>query len=368
MPTEKQSPIVLPFYARFALALLSVVLIIFLMHEAKTILIPLFFSLLISLMLLPITQWLERRKLPRSLAALISILLFVTVIAGLFLFMGQQISDFTNDLPMLGQRLQSWAGDLQTWINDKYHLNYSRQIEYLNRAAAGIFNYASTIAQVFFLALGGFVIWTIFVFIFSFFMLTHRSLLKKFVVCLFSDRHRSRVNEVMRETKQLANGYVLGLMIEMGVVAVLNVVVLLIFGIKYALLLGILAAVLNIIPYIGIYTATAIAALVTISNSTPGHALTVIIILIIVHFIDANILLPRIVGSHVKMNPLITIVAVLSGSILWGLSGTFLFIPLTAMLKIIFERVDGLKPWAILMGTEEEEKKPEKKPEIVPVK
>jgi predicted PurR-regulated permease PerM len=358
---QEGAPVIhLPFYARLALVLLSVVLILFLMAEAKSIIIPLFFSLLIAFMLLPITRWLEHRRLPRSVAALCSILIFVILVAGLVFLLGQQIADFTKDLPQLGKRLQAWAGDLQGWVNRKYHLNYSRQIEYINKAGAAIVTYASVIAQAFFVALSGFVIWTIFVFIFTFFILTHRNLLKKFVVCLFSNRYHPRVNEVIEETRLLANGYVVGLMIEMAIVAVLNVIVLLLFGIKYALLLGVLAAVLNIIPYIGIYTATAIAALVTISNNTPGASLKVIIVLIVVHFIDANILMPRIVGSRVKMNPLITIVAVLSGSILWGISGTFLFIPLAAMLKIIFERVDGLRPWAILMGTDEEEKKPPK--------
>jgi AI-2 transport protein TqsA len=351
----------LPFYVRFSLVLLSVVLILLLMHEAKTIIIPLFFSVLIAFMVLPVTKWLERRRLPRSLAAVLSIFIFLILVAGLILFLAQQITDFSKDLPQLGMRIQLWTGELQGWVSKRYHLDYTRQIEYLNKAGESIANYASIIAQTFLLALSGFVIWTIFVFIFTFFILTHRALLKKFVICLFADKYHTHVNEVMSETKLLANGYVVGLLIEMVVVAVINCVVLLVLGVKYAMLLGILAAVLNIIPYIGIYTATGIAGLITLSNSTPANALWVIVLLIVVHFIDANILMPRIVGSRVKMNPLITIIAVLAGSLLWGISGTFLFIPLAAMLKIIFERVDGLKPWAVLMGTDDEEPKPAKR-------
>lgn len=354
---EDAQTIKLPFYARFALVLLSVVLVLLLMHEAKTIIIPLFFSVLIAFMVLPVTKWLERRRLPRSLAAVLSIFIFLILVAGLISFLTQQISEFSKDLPQLGLRIQEWTQELQGWVSKRYHLDYTRQIEYLSKAGEGIANYASIIAQTFFLALSGFVVWTIFVFIFTFFILTHRSLLKKFVICLFADKYHSHVNEVMQETKLLANGYVVGLLIEMVVVAVINCVVLLLLGVKYAMLLGILAAVLNIIPYIGIFTATGIAGLITLSNSTPGNALWVIVLLIVVHFIDANILMPRIVGSRVKMNPLITIVAVLAGSLLWGIAGTFLFIPLAAMLKIIFERVDGLKPWAVLMGTDEEEPK-----------
>lgn len=352
----------LPFYARFALVLLSVVLILLLMHEAKAIIIPLFFSVLIAFMVLPVTKWFERRRLPGSVAAILSIIIFLTLVAGLILFLAQQVSDFSKDLPQLGQRMQLWTHDLQAWISRRYHVNYSKQIEYLNSVGANIANYATVVAQTFFFAFSGFIIWTIFVFIFTFFILTHRSLLKKFVICLFSARYHNHVNEIMLETKLLANGYVVGLLIEMVIVAAINCIALLVLGVKYAMLLGILAAVLNIIPYIGIYTATGIAAIITLSNSTPSLALWVIVVLIVIHFIDANILMPRIVGSRVKMNPLITILAVLAGSLLWGIAGTFLFIPLAAMLKIIFERVDGLKPWAILMGANEEEvKKPVKK-------
>ena len=357
---EENNVVKLPFYARFSLVLLSIVLILFLMRAADSIIVPLFFSFLIALMLLPLTKWLERRRLPRGVSAIVSILLFVIVIAGIVSFLSQQVGDFSKDIPKLGERIQAWIVQLQAWISRKYHLNYARQLEYISKAGTNIASYGGAVASRFLQALGAFIIYTIFVFIFTFFILTHRSLLKKFIICLFAEKHHPRVNEVVQETKSLANGYVLGLLIEMVIIAALNCIVLLIFGIKYAFLLGILAAVLNLIPYIGIYTATAFAAIITLSNSTPSAALTVIVILIIVHFIDANILMPRIVGSRVKMNPLITIVAVLSGSILWGISGTFLFIPLTAMLKIIFERVDGLKPWAILMGTEEEERKPAK--------
>lgn len=353
---DLRQPIKLPFYARLAAILLSVVLIFFLLEEARVIAVPLFFSLLIAFMLLPLTKWLERRKLPRAVAAIISILLFVVLVSGIFYFLGAQITQFTKDLPALGTRLQAWAISFQEWFAQKYGVDAARQTSYLNKAAADLARYASVVAQAALLAVSGFAIWTIFVFIFAFFILTHRALLRNFVTCLFTRKDQPQVAEILTETRLLANGYVVGLLIEMVLVAILNVILFLLFGVKYALLLGVLAAVLNIIPYLGIYTATGIAALVTLSNSSPNHALVVIVILLAVHFIDSNILMPRIVGARVKMNPLITIIAVIAGSHVWGIAGMFLFIPLAGILKIIFERVDGLKPWAILMGTENEAK------------
>lgn len=344
----------LPFYMRLAAILLCILLMLIMLRYGRAVIIPLFFSLLIALMLLPFTKWLERRKLPRWVAAIVSILVFVTFVGSVLYLLGAQVADFSKDLPQLGARIQEWAASIQRNIAERFGLDVTQQMTYLNDVATDIARYASLLAQAFLLAVTGFAIWTLFVFIFVYFILTHRGLLKTFLTCLFMRRDQPRVHEILSETRQLANGYVLGLLIEMVIVAVANCAAFLVFGVRYALMLGILAAVLNIIPYLGIYTATAIAALITLSNSTPNQALGVVAILLIIHFIDANILMPRLIGSRVNMNPLVTIIAVLVGNMLWGIAGMFLFIPLVGILKIIFERVDGLKPWAILIGTEEE--------------
>jgi AI-2 transport protein TqsA len=197
------------------------------------------------------------------------------------------------------------------------------------------------------------------VFIFTFFMLYNRKFLMRFVLHLFSIQHREKVQEVILETKSMINGYVVGLVIEMAVLSVANSAMLLVMGIRYAVLLGVVAAVLNIIPYLGIYTSIALTMLVTFANNTPGHALQAGIGLFVVHVLDANILMPRVVGSRVKMNPFITILAVIIGEAVWGIPGMFLFIPLTGIMKLVCDRVDGLEAWGMLMGVEDV--KPKKK-------
>src|SRR4051812_27936145 len=119
----EQQEIKLPFYARLAFLLVAVILILLIMEEGKSIIIPLFFSALISLMLLPVTKWLERRRFPPSLAAAISILLFLVFVIGVFYFLGAQIGDFSKDLPQLGERMQLWVRDLQTWVTGKFHVD-----------------------------------------------------------------------------------------------------------------------------------------------------------------------------------------------------------------------------------------------------
>ena len=146
----------------------------------------------------------------------------------------------------------------------------------------------------------------------------------------------------------------MGLLIEMSVIAILIYICLMIIGVKYALLISVMAAVLNIIPYLGIYFSMAVAMLITAATNSTGHVVAVGVVFLVTHFIDANMILPHVVGGKVKMNPFVTILAVLIGHLVWGIPGMFLFIPLTAMFRLVSEEVPELKPWAILLGEEKE--------------
>jgi AI-2 transport protein TqsA len=137
------------------------------------------------------------------------------------------------------------------------------------------------------------------------------------------------------------------------IMGIVNSTALAVLGIQYALLLGVMSAVLNIIPYLGIYSSIAITVLITFANNTPAHAFQAGLVLFIMHVLDANILMPRIVGARVKMNPFITILAVVVGELVWGIPGMFLFIPITGMLKLICDRVEGLEAWGMLMGVDD---------------
>jgi AI-2 transport protein TqsA len=347
----------LPFYAKLALSLLALLLIIFFLMEGSEIFIPLVFALLISVLLFPLNRFLENKlHLGRSVAALLSVIIFIGCIAAFIYFMTLQIVSFSQDLPELQKRVQQILGDLQHWISVKYHINSRQQTDYLNKSATGMLSTAADSIGNIFLSLTGITLWTVFVFIYTYFMLYHRKLLIRFVLHLFNVKNRDQVYEVVMETRGMINSYVLGLLTEMLVLSIVSCTMFMIMGIKYAILLGVMAAVLNIIPYIGIYSAMALAMLVTFANSGTGKAYEVFFGLIGVHLIDSNVLMPRIVGSRVKMNPLITIIAVLVGHFIWGIPGMFLFIPVTGILKLVFERVDGMQAWAILIGVDDNKK------------
>ena len=351
-----------PFYARLAYILISVVLIIFLLEQGRDIFIPLVFALLIAILLNPVNRFFERKlHFNRGLAALSSILLFVLLLTGFFYFLSIQIINFSHDLPDLKLRFQHIFNDIHHWLSYKMHINNATQTDYINKTANTAMESAASSISNLFRSITGILLLAIFVFMFTFFMLFHRRLLMNFILNLFSDQHRPKVTEVVMETKSMINGYIVGLLLEMVIMSIANSTLLMILGVQYGVLLGIVAAVLNIIPYLGIYTATLLIMLVTFANGTGNQALEVGTGMLVLHFLDANILMPRIVGARVKMNPFITIIAVIVGEYLWGIPGMFLFIPIVSIIKLICERVVGLEAWGLLIGVDELPKKTKNK-------
>ena len=159
------------------------------------------------------------------------------------------------------------------------------------------------------------------------------------------------MNEVLFSTKNIIQRYLIALLFEAAIIAILNSAGLLILGIDYAIVLGIIGALLNVIPYIGGIIAVALPMMVAfVTKSSPTYAFLVLAFYIIIQFIDNHYIIPKIVASKVRINALISIIVVLAGGALWGIPGMFLSIPLTAILKVIFDHIDELKPWGFLLG------------------
>ncbi len=351
-----------PFYARLAYILISFVLTILLLEQGSGIFIPLVFALLISILLYPFNRFLEQKlRMGRGVAAMLSLVLFVTILTSFIYFLSIQMASFADNFPVMKSRFQAIFNDLHHWLSFKMHITRAAQNDYINRSAASIMENAAHSVSNVFLSISSIFLLAIFTFIFTFFMLFHRRLLMNFTIRLFSDQHKSKVTEVIFETKTMINSYVAGLLLEMVIMSIANSVLLLIMGVEYAVLLGVMAAVLNIIPYIGIYSATAFITLVTFANSGLNLAIEAGIGMLILHMIDSNMLMPRIVGARVKMNPFVTILAVIVGEYVWGISGMFLFIPIVGIIKLICERVEGMEAWAILIGVDEGVQRPKKK-------
>jgi predicted PurR-regulated permease PerM len=166
----------------------------------------------------------------------------------------------------------------------------------------------------------------------------------------FGVDNNNKVSEILIETKSIIQGYLVGLFAEFAIVAVLNILGLWVLRMEYAILLGILGALLNVIPYLGGIIAMALFAAIALVTKSPVYVLYVLTLYSLIQFIDNNYIVPKIVGSKVKLNALISIIVVIAGAALWGIPGMFLSIPLTAIVKLILDRIDSWKPWGFLLG------------------
>jgi predicted PurR-regulated permease PerM len=345
----------LPFYLRLSLSLLSVVLMFTIFRYAANIFIPLVLALLMAIMLLPVNRFLEQKlRFGRALAPLICVTLSVSVL-GLFLyFLATQLAIFFDDIPALQVRMTELMHDGQTWLAARMHITTVQQNEYVNKSMERIMemvgHYASNIA----VYVLGLVFLLVFVFLFTFFILYYRRLLMRFLLELFGEKHGEKVNEVVQHTRDMINGYIVGLVLEMLLVGVFSCALLLLLDVRYPFLLGIVVAVFNVIPYVGFYTAMVLSMLVTFANADAKLALEAGAALFTLHMIDSNVLFPRIMGRRVRVNPFITILAVIIGQYLWGVAGMFLSVPVAGTINLICEKVGRFRVWSILMGTDED--------------
>lgn len=362
MPLLKKEPV--PFVQQLAYILISCIAVVYIASIASEIIIPLLFALLISILLLPVSQWLEKKlKLSRGFAAFFALLFFAVIIISIFYLIGSQISSLANDWPLFKSQLNTSFATLQIWVADTFHLDLEKQNAYLNNAASSAISSGSSIVGSTLLSVSTVLLFTVLTLIYTFFLLLYREVLLRFLVALVHEGSSSIVHDVVSNIQLVIRKYILGLLLEMLVVAALCWISFGILGIKYFILLGLVTALFNIIPYVGIFTALLLSTLITFATTgLSGHLLLVVITIIVVHLIDSNILLPFIVGSKVSINAMVTVIGVVAGEMLWGVPGMFLSVPLIAMLKIICDRVEPLKPWAILLGHEQSVKRVKKHP------
>ena len=338
----------LPFYAKLSLTLISLALIFLTIFLAQDVLVPLLMALLFAILLEPVAKFLNRKaRLPHVIAVLLTIFLFLTFFAGIILFLSWQISDVVNDFAMIKKNLYLHIDNLQNLVYQHFSLNKQEQKKMLDDATEG----STKIVGTTLLSVTNSLFNAILVPILTFLIILYKNHFIKFLCKLFSDDDKEKLREILSQIKGSIQSYIVGLMIQMVTVSTLTSIGYSIIGVKYAILLGVITGLLNLIPYIGILMAGLLSMAATLSG-TPDVTIIfgVIAVNIVVQFIDNNILVPLIVSSKVEMNALASIIGIIIGGSLAGFSGMFLAIPLLAICKVIFDRIDDLEPWGYLLG------------------
>ncbi|WP_316803937.1 AI-2E family transporter [Pedobacter nototheniae] len=335
-----------PFYIKAPVILLGLVITVFILNVLQDVLVPLAFAALIAILLNPLANRFQR-KLPKIVSILLTMLIGLIVVVALMYFLSWQVAHFFDDLDAIKQKFSLLLHELQVWLQNTFGLSTKKQVQILNDAANSS---KAMIGQTLSGVLG--VLSVVFLIpVYTFLIMLYKTLILNFLYEVFSEENQKKVGEILGETKSAIQSYIVGLLIETSIVAVLNSAALLILGVQNAILIGVIGAILNLLPYIGGIIAIALPILMaTLTKDGFTTQLLIVGAYALIQFIDNNILVPRIVSSKVQINALISIVIVLLGAALWGVSGMFLSIPFIAVLKIVFDRIDGLKPWGKLLG------------------
>jgi predicted PurR-regulated permease PerM len=343
-----------PFYIKSTVILFGLILLTYTLLNLRDILVPLAFAVIIGILLNPIVNRLQSKRIPKMVAIILAMLAALILITGIAFFLSTQIAQFSDTIPLLTKKSAELMAQLQTWLNQAFGISIQKQVQLINDALNGSKTLVGQTLGTAFGILG--VVFLIPVYVFLF--LWYKGLILNFLYEVFAEENSRKVADILSETKFAIQSYMVGLLIEAGIVAVLNSTALLILGVQYAILLGIIGALLNMIPYIGGLIAILLPILIaTVTKDGYSTQLGILGAYALIQFIDNNFLVPNIVSSKVQINALVSILIVLLGGALWGVAGMFLSIPIIAIVKIIFDRVDDLKPWGKLLGDEIQTKK-----------
>jgi predicted PurR-regulated permease PerM len=348
-----------PITVRRAIEILGLYFLGMIIVVGADILTPLLLAFFISIVLLPVYRFLKRKKFPDILAVLCSVLLFVVLIVLIIWFFSSQISRLVADFPRIKENVTIHLNSLSAWINQKANFSTDKQVQLINEQSNKLLNMAGGMLGGAAASLTGIFILVGLLPIYIFLMMYYKNLLIRFVFLWFPEPNHKQVEDVMRETEVIIKSYLVGLLIQVTYITILLGGALALFGIPHALLIGVIFAILNLIPYVGALIGNIIGVLLTLTSSQDlSPIFTVLITIAVVQFLDNNILMPRIVGSKVKINALASIVGVIVGGALAGISGMFLSLPVIAVLKIIFDRSEKFRQWGTLFGDERPKRSP----------
>lgn len=383
---------------RFNSIMLAVVLIFGVMYFARDFLIPLTLSLLIATLLVPFCRWMERKGLARGLAATLSAVAVLIVLSGVFAFIAFQVSSFSKDVPQLKEKLTQHLSKGQEELKSNFGVTIEdmptadttsadsseaagqigatkeapkkkksgeekapkpEEEQTENNGSERSIPMGEAVQHLFTVLKFGFGTFFTLVIMFAYIVLFlyYRRRLRDAVVMIFPEHRKERTKHALREAGRVGQSYLGGMFVVTTILGVLNSLALLAIGIDHPFLFGFLAGYLNFIPFIGTLMGGILPmgmAFLTEDSALP--ALLVLGAFTLNQVIEETMLTPNIVGDRVNVNPLFIIFAIVIGELLWGIPGVILFIPLTAIAKIIFDHVEELRPLAHFLGQQEEEK------------
>lgn len=319
---------------------------------------PLIFAFIAALALLGPSQWFERIGLPRSLSIIVTLIIPITLVAGLSVFYYFQFDSFMSDLPDFSKKSEETAREINEAVDDAVNVNIEAEIEKAKRSAGGLLESGSEFITTTISAFSSVISFVVLIPVYVFFILYSREYLKRFL-----QRHNNRDNEnrildFFSDAKTAMMAYGKGLASVILIVGILNTLGLFFIGVDYPVLLGSFSALLIIIPYIGVFVGALIPAIVVfVTKESLTYPLLVIGWYSLVQFLEGNIITPKIVGAQIDLNPLAIIVFLLFMGVIGGLIGLIVAVPLLALIKLFLDHHPELSDYGLLLESKTDHKK-----------
>ena len=336
---------------------LFLILMVFTMYILQPLVVPLLFAIMLSILVFPLVQFFENKcRFNKAFSVLTSIIIFIIFLLILFYYIGFQLSDVVSKSNIYGARLEQIYNNYEDDLETTFNFN-------LNTISKSSLNIGKTLKDNFsnimqFIGASGSILGDmVLIPIYMFFFLFYRNFYQNFLFKVFlNNKQNSNIKIIIQKLYVVQKNYLSGLFTVMAIVGVLNSLGLLILGIENAIFYGFLAALLLLIPYIGIIIGSLIPAIIAlVTKDSAWYAFGVIALFSFVQFLEGNFITPKITGSKVSINAMTAIVSIIAFSMLWGTSGMILALPIVASLKILFDNINGLEPYGYLLGEPEEE-------------
>jgi len=345
--------------AATSLRIMAAVVVIGCIYVASSILIPLICSLFFAFILDPGVVLLERARLPRWLAALIMVMASLAVVY----LLGYAVYDRFVALMGVMPKVATAVDRIVTHVEGNVMRAFGQYtvpavtspnlpagpglpmpvppwIQYIARGLGSVFGSVYSVA-----------ISVMFVPFLVFFMLTSKMHLLVATLNLFQVRRRHKAEAVIVGIGHMVRSYVLGNVLVALISAAILTPAFAIVGLRFALIVGPLAAFLTLVPYVGVLLSLAPPLLIAVAQfDRAGPFVAISIAVVGVHFLAMNVLTPKVVGRTVKLNALTVTISMLFWGWLWGGVGLVLAVPITAAAKAVCDNVSSLKPLGAWLG------------------
>lgn len=320
------------------------------LYFGRTLFIPMFYGLLVAIVLYPVCKWLEQRKISKTIAILISLSVVIVLFVALVLLLGWQITMFREDLPSLVEKIKPGIPAVQQWLSEHLYLSFEAQQKFIDGMEANVSTHIGGWAQGFVNGTVSTLFGLFLVPIYSALFLYHRGTFVKFLHRIFSRKYGVKIDLILQQTINTYYRFIIGMIRVYIIVGILNSLGLMALGIKHAFLFGILTAIMTIIPYVGIIVSAALpVSIAFLTKDSIWYPLGVIAVFSFVQYLEANVIFPKVVGAQLNVSTWATLVVIIAGGIIWGVSGMILFIPFVAIFKIISDHIAELGAVNILL-------------------